>query len=108
VFSKFSGRHNKSWEKEKFMSKEEFTMLLQIYGIATDFRYIERSFHMSLMTWVDELHSTRYMQMEFVEFLEGFARIADKAYITNEATNHEITEVIMENILQILNAKQEG
>jgi hypothetical protein len=61
IYEKYTGKQNRSWEKDKFMSKDEFTELVHTYGISSDSRYIERSFHMSLMTWIDELYSTRYM-----------------------------------------------
>jgi hypothetical protein len=61
IYSKYTGKQNRSWEKDKLMSKEEFTTLLQTYEISTDTRYIERSFHMSLMTWIDELYSNRFI-----------------------------------------------
>jgi hypothetical protein len=36
-------------------------------------------YNLSMMTQVDEIHSTRHMDMRFIEFVEALARVADKA-----------------------------
>jgi len=36
-------------------------------------------YNLSMMTQVDEIHSTRHMDMRFIEFVESIARVADKA-----------------------------
>lgn len=35
-------------------------------------------YNLSVMTQIDEVNEDRHMQMYLVEFVEGFARIADK------------------------------
>lgn len=41
-------------------------------------RDINVSFTMAMMTQIDELNNDRHIQMNFVEFLEAFSRIAEK------------------------------
>ena len=42
-------------------------------------REAEVSFHQAMMTQVDELHTSRHLEMTYLEFLEGVARAASKA-----------------------------
>jgi hypothetical protein len=42
-------------------------------------------FSLSMMTQVNELDSDRHLQMSFVEFIEAFARLADKLELENQS-----------------------
>lgn len=45
-------------------------------------REVIMSFNFSLQTIIDEITSDKYMQMSFVEFLEGIARLAEFKSVT--------------------------
>jgi hypothetical protein len=46
--------------------------------------------------------------MAFVEFLEGFARISDKEYITTGASSVSIQTAIERNIMKILRVHKQS
>ena len=56
--------------------------LISASGVCDDtfgVKEIGTIYNLSMMTQVDEIHSTRHMDMKFIEFVETLARIADKA-----------------------------
>ena len=60
----------------------KFIELVTMSGVCDDnfgAREIGPLFNLALQTSIDEIHSTRHMDMRFNEFVEAFARIADKA-----------------------------
>jgi len=84
-FAKYSGAKAKPGQKA-FMSLDEFKSLADEGGLLeSDSKLAERDISVcyasSMMTQIDELNKGRIMEMSFVEFLEGFARLADKAAI---------------------------
>lgn len=80
IYKKYSGLKTLPGQK-KFMSLEEFQRLMNEIEIFNDNcgdRDALLSFNLAMMTQVDELESDRIYQMQFIEFIEAFARIADK------------------------------
>lgn len=64
------------------MSLNEFINLITISGVVDDSfgaREIGTIFNMSMLTQVDEIHKERHCRMQFVEFLEAFTRVAERA-----------------------------
>ena len=43
-------------------------------------REIGPLFGLSMMTQVDEIYSTRHINMQFIEFVEAVARVAERVY----------------------------
>lgn len=43
-------------------------------------RDIGTQFNLAMMTQINEIHSGRHLNMQFLEFAEAIARIADKVY----------------------------
>lgn len=79
LYKKYSGMKTKPGMK-KFTCIEELQKLATDAAILNDNlvdRDIVVAFNLSMMTQVDELNSDRIFQMNFVEFLEAIARIAD-------------------------------
>ncbi|KAL4479133.1 hypothetical protein ABPG72_008963 [Tetrahymena utriculariae] len=65
----------------KTMSIYEFKDFVLQFELVDDFypeKEIPFTFSLSIMTQIDELNSDRYFQMNFDEFLEALARIAEK------------------------------
>ena len=81
LYKKYSGAKTQPG-KPKFMSSEEFKKMCRDMELIND-NFVERDpdicFNMSMQTVVDEINTTRGQEMMFVEFLEAFARTADKA-----------------------------
>lgn len=79
-YKKYSGLRTLPGQR-KFMCLEEFNRLLTDMGLFND-NLGERDatllFSLGMMTQLDELGSDRIYQMQFVEFLEAFARAVDK------------------------------
>jgi len=76
--------------QRKFMCLEEFHRLMGDCGIFNDNltdRDATLAFSLSMMTQTDELQSDRIYQMQFIEFLEAFARVADKYSASPYGTN---------------------
>lgn len=80
IFKKYSGLKTMPGHK-KFMCLEEFTRLMTDAQAFSD-NFGERdatvAFSLGMMSQSDELNSDRIYQMQFVEFLEAFARITEK------------------------------
>lgn len=64
------------------MSLAEFKEIWNKYNVYNDY-FVERDsnifFNQSMQTSVDELHSDKHIHMTLIEFLEAFARVAEKA-----------------------------
>ena len=59
-----------------------FIELITMSGVCDDnfgAREIGPFFNLAMQTNVDEITSVRHLDMRFIEFVEGLARIADKA-----------------------------
>lgn len=89
VYKKFSVKKVKPGQKS-FMCLDEINDICKI-GNLYDENFVERdafiAFNLSMMTQVDELNNDRIFQMQFVEFLEAVARIAEK-YSPQPITTH--------------------
>jgi hypothetical protein len=67
------------------------------------------AFLLSMMTQVDELTKARHYQMSYYEFLEGLARIAEKASLIPFISNQPQVQLpLEERRLQPLHYKLEG
>lgn len=68
------------------MSLNEFNDFVIQFELVDGLYYFEKdiplSFNLSMMTQVDEWNSDRYLQMNFYEFMEAIARIAEKRSMT--------------------------
>ena len=63
------------------MSLAEFINLVTISGVVDDnfgAREIGTIFNLSMMTQVDEIKKERHCRMNFSEYLEAIARVADR------------------------------
>ena len=80
VYNKYSEKKVRPGEK-KFMCLEELIDMCK-HANLFDENFVERdvnlAFNMSMMTQVDEITKENFFRMTFVEFLEAFARIAEK------------------------------
>ncbi len=80
VYKKFSVKKVKPGQKS-FMCLDEINDICKMANLY-DENFVERdafiAFNLSMMTQVDELNNDRIFQMQFVEFLEAVARIAEK------------------------------
>ena len=66
------------------MSLEEFCNLAAAASVTDDNfgqRELGVQFNLAMMTQVPELDSDRHIKMSIVEFIDGFARVADKISI---------------------------
>ena len=80
AYKKYSGMKTLPGQR-KFMCLEEFYRIVNDMGLLNDNcgeRDATLFYSLAMMTQVDELESDRIYQMQFVEFLEAFSRIADK------------------------------
>jgi hypothetical protein len=83
MFTKYSGMKTLPGKK-KFMCLDEFKNLCSDGEIfAGESMLAEReiaiAFAISMMTQVDELNQSKVFEMGFLEFLEAFSRVAEKA-----------------------------
>ena len=79
VYKKYSGAKALPGQRP-FMSLEEFQKLIadaEMYNDKCAERDAILSYNYAMMTQVDELNSDRIFQMQFIEFLEAFARVTD-------------------------------
>ena len=80
MYNGYGGTHRKPGDK-MFMAVDEFENVLADAGLVSDSfgsRDINVCFNLSMMTQVNEIEKDRHLRMTFVEFLEAFARAADK------------------------------
>jgi hypothetical protein len=81
LYKKYSGARTQPG-KTKFMSLDEFKKLCKDLDLFSE-QFVERDpdifFCMSMQTVIDEIYTTRGQEMMFIEFMEAFARTADKA-----------------------------
>ena len=64
------------------MRLNNFIDLITAAGITSDSfgaREISQLFTLSMQTHVDEIYTNGHMDMKFIEFVEAFSRVADKA-----------------------------
>ena len=83
MFTKYSGMKTLPGKK-KFMCLDEFKNLCSDGEIfAGESMLAEReipiAFAISMMTQVDELNQSKVFEMGFLEFLEAFSRVSEKA-----------------------------
>jgi len=60
--------------------------MITISGVCDDnfgAREIGPLYNLAMQTNMDEINKTRHMDMQFIEFIEALARIADKAVSSN-------------------------
>lgn len=98
VFDLNSGKKAKPGEK-KFMQVEDFLSICQMHELMSEsfnLRQIILSFHMALMTHVDELNGIAHTQANRLEFTEALARVVD--YFDSPNPEHDITNYIYSNI----------
>ena len=70
-------------------SLEEFVDMVSNAGVQSETfgtREIGIHFFLSIQTQVDEINSDRHMQMNFVEFIEGVARIAERLNMLSDVS----------------------
>jgi len=80
IYKKYSGQKTLPGQK-KFMCLEEFNRMMSDGGLYSDNcgeRDATIAFSLGMMTQLDELNSDRIYQMQFFEFLEALARVAEK------------------------------
>ena len=80
IYSRYSGQKSKPGQK-KFMSIDELRRFCSDCDLlAENFqdRDVSIAFNFSIMLQLDELSSDRHLQMCFPEFVEAFARIAER------------------------------
>jgi hypothetical protein len=83
---KFAGSINqkKKYYQYTWVSVKDFRDFLSLAGLLSE-HFGEKdcylAFLLSMMTQVDELYQARHYQMNFYEFIEALARVAEKASI---------------------------
>jgi len=80
IYHRYSGQKTKPGMR-RFMCLEElrrFCNDCELFGETFQDREVTLAYNFSIMLQIDELNSDRHMQMYFTEFIEAFARIADK------------------------------
>lgn len=81
LYARYSGAKAKPGQK-KFVSLDELKRLCtdcDLYAEGFQDREIAIAFNNSVMIQVDEVNYDRHLQLYFVEFIEAFGRIAEKA-----------------------------
>ena len=76
--------------EDYFMSLNEFNEFVARSGVVDETfstRDIGTIFNLSMMTQVDEIHSERHLQMQFLEFVEAICRIADRVIVSPSQAN---------------------
>ena len=94
VYGKYSVKKVKPGQKP-FMCLSEFESIVVGADLINDtftVREICLSFNLGMMTQVQELEFDRQYQMNFVEFLESFSRVADIAKLPDPITKEKPTE----------------
>lgn len=92
-FAKYSGMKTLPGKK-KFMCLDEFKNLCADGGIFEGEsmlaeREVPICYAISMMTQIDELNQSKVFEMGFLEFLEAFSRVADKANLVPIQTPEE-------------------
>jgi hypothetical protein len=68
--------------KPKTLAWPDFVKMISDAGVIDDTfgaREIGTFYNLSMQTQIDEINNSKHMQMSYLEFLEAFARVADKA-----------------------------
>eukprot|EP00357_Protocruzia_adherens_P018951 CAMPEP_0115001676 /NCGR_PEP_ID=MMETSP0216-20121206/17531_1 /TAXON_ID=223996 /ORGANISM="Protocruzia adherens, Strain Boccale" /LENGTH=225 /DNA_ID=CAMNT_0002367083 /DNA_START=124 /DNA_END=802 /DNA_ORIENTATION=+ len=76
VYRRYSGRYTLP-SHARFMSLEEFQQLMTDADLLDEnfvAREIDVSFALSMMTRVDELDTKKYIEMQFIEYIEAISR----------------------------------
>ena len=109
IYKKYSGLKTLPGQR-KFMSLEEFIRLMNEIKVFNDNcgeRDAVLSYNLAMMTQVDELESDRIYQMQFIEFLEAFTRVAEKhssaPYLQNEVIllSNSLIPISLSSLMQI-------
>ncbi|CAD8081151.1 unnamed protein product [Paramecium sonneborni] len=98
LFTYTSCFSNKPYAKEKFVSFQDFKILLQNSDFFPNYINEQQLYYVylqSIMMQVDEITQKRHFEMQFIEFIEALARIAE--FISPNSNNYQIKQ---------LNAKQ--
>ncbi|CDW85718.1 UNKNOWN [Stylonychia lemnae] len=92
IYNNFGGTHRKPGQK-MFMTVDEFENFVLTVPLVNDLfgqRDSSVAFNLAMMTQVNELDQDRHLSATFIEFLEAFCRVADKAAF--EPINQSIQE----------------
>ena len=84
IYDQYSGRHSHPGTTP-FMALDEFYDLIAALEVCNDSfgaREIGIHFNLSKQTEINELNSRKHLQMQFIEFIEATARIAEKVNIS--------------------------
>ncbi len=79
VYRKWSGRNN-AVGAPKFMSLSEFTDLMTEANVLNDDfgqKQVAVQFNLAMMTQIDEFENDKFLNMNFVEFLDALVRVAE-------------------------------
>ena len=88
LFDKFAlTRPRREFTNIKSLSLMEFKDMMFRYDLFDDRTFMERdaniAYNSSMIGQIDELNSDRHISMSFMEFLECFARCAEKLSVEN-------------------------
>lgn len=86
IYKKYTGKYATPGSNKFTMSLEEFTTLLGHGGLLNENfgnREAGPLWNLAMMTNKDEFTSEKHINMQFVEFLEALARVADKFNMDN-------------------------
>ncbi len=86
-------KNRKNWNLADYY---KFLRDLEIINVYISEREPALTFNLAMMTQVDELSSDRQNHMQFVEFLDVFARLADRLTPTEDNPMDELYEKIAE------------
>lgn len=82
IYASFSGTDVPG--KKPFVSLDSFRQIC-VGAMLLDDRFGERdvpvAYNLAMMTQVDEVNSTKILEMNYLEFLEGLARVAEQCNI---------------------------
>ena len=94
IYQRYSGQKSKPGQK-KFMSVDElrkFCYDCELLAENFQDRDVNTAFNFSIMLQVDELNLDRHLQMYFPEFIEAFARIAERCSLVPYAGKEAATK----------------
>jgi hypothetical protein len=80
IYKKYSGREELPNEENNISMKEFIELITNSKVVDDNFgaREIGILFNLSMMTQVDEINKGRHIKMNFTEFLEALARVAER------------------------------
>lgn len=89
VYNTYGGTHKVPGQKT-FMTVDEFVKLVTEGGFVNDL-FVSRDtslcFNLAMMTQINEIESERHQRATFIEFLEAFARVAERASLAPISEN---------------------